>query len=116
MFALAARNALAGPSRLPLPLRLPLPAPLAHLAPTSVSLSIPSRTFSASAPAADKLKSHSGTKKRFFRTASGLFKRAQAGKRHLNTLFSASRINRLGKTRYASPTQAKMLQKLLPYA
>lgn len=40
----------------------------------------------------------------------------QAGKRHLNTLFSPGRINRLGRTAYASVTQSKMLRKLLPYA
>jgi hypothetical protein len=34
-----------------------------------------------------------------------LTRQGQAGKRHLNTLFSASRINRLGRTAYASLTQ-----------
>lgn len=32
-----------------------------------------------------KMKSHKGSKKRFRVTASGLLKRAQAGKRHLNS-------------------------------
>ncbi|GFZ44551.1 hypothetical protein JCM24511_02274 [Saitozyma sp. JCM 24511] len=77
----ASPNALAGPSRVT---RLPAASP-----------------FSSSAPV-EKLKSHSGTKKRFFPTASGL---GQAGKQHLNTGFSASRINRLGKTAYATKTQ-----------
>jgi large subunit ribosomal protein L35 len=44
------------------------------------------------------------------------FKRGQAGKRHLNTLFSASRINRLGKAKYTTKVQNTMLKKLLPYA
>ncbi|RSH83978.1 hypothetical protein EHS25_005223 [Saitozyma podzolica] len=77
-------NALAGPSRVT---RLPAASP-----------------FSSSAPV-EKLKSHSGTKKRFSPTASGLWKRGQAGKQHLNTGFSASRINRLGKIAYATKTQ-----------
>lgn len=33
----------------------------------------------------------------------------QAGKRHLNTMFSATRINRLGRTAYASLTQVCLL-------
>lgn len=32
----------------------------------------------------------------------------QAGKRHLNTMFSATRINRLGRTAYASLTQVSI--------
>ncbi|KIR69256.1 ribosomal protein L35 [Cryptococcus bacillisporus CA1873] len=52
-----------------------------------------------------KLKSHSSSKKRFFPNASGMFKRAQAGKSHLNTAFSASRVNRLAKGVYVTNTQ-----------
>ncbi|AAW41106.2 hypothetical protein CNBA4660 [Cryptococcus deneoformans B-3501A] len=63
-----------------------------------------------------KLKSHSASKKRFFPNASGMFKRAQAGKSHLNTPFSPSKVNRLAKGVYVTNTQAKKLKKLLPFA
>lgn len=80
----ALRNASAGPSRLPLsarpllssrvpikPLRIAGPIqPQKQL--SAASISVQARAFSGSAPAADKLKSHSGTKKRFFRTGGGL--------------------------------------------
>ncbi|WVR09715.1 ribosomal protein L35 [Kwoniella sp. DSM 27419] len=71
--------------------------------------------FSSSAPSLvkQKLKSHSGCKKRFFANAGGM---AQTGKSHLNTAFSSARINRLAKSVYVTKTQAKTLRKLLPYA
>ncbi|WVN87581.1 ribosomal protein L35 [Cryptococcus depauperatus CBS 7841] len=80
--------------------------------------SIPIHMFSTTSVdlAKYKLKSHSASKKRFFPNASGNFKRAQAGKSHLNTLFSSSKINRLAKGVYVTKTQAKKLRKLLPYA
>ncbi|RXK42669.1 ribosomal protein L35 [Tremella mesenterica] len=74
-----------------------------------------SRGLSSSIPC-QKLKSHSGSKKRFSVTATGLFKRHRAGKQHLNTGKSAGKINRLGLTTYATPSQAKRLRRLLPYA
>ncbi|ODO00355.1 ribosomal protein L35 [Cryptococcus amylolentus CBS 6273] len=63
-----------------------------------------------------KLKSHSSSKKRFFANAKGMFKRAQAGKAHLNTPLSSSSINRLAKGVRVTTTQARKLRKLLPFA
>ncbi|KAK8844757.1 ribosomal protein L35 [Kwoniella newhampshirensis] len=91
-------SALAGPSRLPL-------SPLSPFA-ASISTSVPSL-------AGHKVKSHSGSKKRFFANASGM---AKAGKAHLNTPLSSNHINRLAKSTYVTKTQAKKLRKLLPYA
>ena len=63
-------------------------------------------------------------------TADWQFTRSKAGKQHLNTGFSAGRINRLGLSVYVNPTQvrrcsyitfhvpdkqAKRLRRLLPY-
>ncbi|WOO78659.1 50S ribosomal protein L35 [Vanrija pseudolonga] len=72
----------------------------------------PSRAFSATATA-QLMKTHKGAAKRFKKTASGL---SQCGKQHLNTGFSASRINRLQKATYATKSQSKTLSRLLPYA
>ncbi|KAF8606875.1 hypothetical protein BDV93DRAFT_436653 [Ceratobasidium sp. AG-I] len=63
-----------------------------------------------------KLKSHTGTKKRWSAIANGMFKRAKCGKRHLNTHMSAGKINKLGQTAISTPWQAKHLRKLLPNA
>ncbi|KAI7906886.1 50S ribosomal protein L35 [Cokeromyces recurvatus] len=63
-----------------------------------------------------KLKSHSGAKKRFFPTGTNNYKRWQAGIRHLNSGFSAERVNRLSKTVFVNTTQKKMLKKALPYS
>ncbi|KAH8104741.1 hypothetical protein BXZ70DRAFT_887680 [Cristinia sonorae] len=62
-----------------------------------------------------KLKSHNGTKKRWRSIASGKFKRAQAGHKHLNVTKSPSRKNRLAQTVYSHGTQTAKLKKLLPY-
>ncbi|GMK58768.1 hypothetical protein CspeluHIS016_0602100 [Cutaneotrichosporon spelunceum] len=70
------------------------------------------RAFSTS-PVAQLLKSHSGAKKRFRLTGGGVYKRAQAGKQHLNTGFSGGRIARLGKTAYTTPSQTKTIRRLL---
>ncbi|KIY64467.1 hypothetical protein CYLTODRAFT_380841, partial [Cylindrobasidium torrendii FP15055 ss-10] len=74
-------------------------------------------SVSAIAEAGYKLKSHSGTKKRFKALASGKkFKRANAGHIHLNVDKSPARKNRLAQTGYATQTQVKKLRKkLLPY-
>ncbi|KAI8393941.1 uncharacterized protein BYT42DRAFT_552783 [Radiomyces spectabilis] len=63
-----------------------------------------------------KLKSHSGAKKRFIPTGSGHYKRWQTGLRHLNSTFSAERVNRLSRMVIASNSQKKMLRKALPYS
>nr|XP_031862052.1 uncharacterized protein CI109_002465 [Kwoniella shandongensis]KAA5529124.1 hypothetical protein CI109_002465 [Kwoniella shandongensis] len=60
-------SALAGPSRLPLTLARP----------TSLPLTTAPFSSSAISMAGHKVKSHSGSKKRFFANASGMFKRAK---------------------------------------
>ncbi|TXT13132.1 hypothetical protein VHUM_01533 [Vanrija humicola] len=75
------------------------------------------------------MKSHQGAKKRFKKTASGMTPQGQCGKQHLNTGFSATRINRLQKAAYTTKTQvgalrvrpltcvqSKTISRLLPYA
>ncbi|KIJ62649.1 hypothetical protein HYDPIDRAFT_93969 [Hydnomerulius pinastri MD-312] len=75
------------------------------------------RSFSTSAVASfPKLKSHSGTKKRWKAIASGKFKRAHANHSHLNMTKRPGRKNNLNQTAYSSPTQTAILKKLLPYA
>ncbi|ODN89726.1 ribosomal protein L35 [Cryptococcus wingfieldii CBS 7118] len=75
-----------------------------------------SRVVEANPQKQTKLKSHSSSKKRFFANAKGMFKRAQAGKAHLNTPLSSSSINRLAKGVRVTTTQARKLRKLLPFA
>ncbi|KAF9781562.1 hypothetical protein BJ322DRAFT_993772, partial [Thelephora terrestris] len=62
-----------------------------------------------------KLKSHSGTKKRWRSLPNGLFKRGKAGHSHLNTSKSPARKNRLSQTAYSDGRQTVNLKKLLPY-
>ncbi|RKP12342.1 ribosomal protein L35 [Piptocephalis cylindrospora] len=62
-----------------------------------------------------KLKSHSGAKKRWTLTGSGLWKRQRSGKRHLNHGMSPQRIRDLRKPAFANPAQARQLYRLLPY-
>lgn len=61
-----------------------------------------------------KMKTHSGSKKRFRRTANGLVKRSAAFRRHHAWAWSSD--ERLGKrgTKYASKPDMKRLQILLP--
>ncbi|RSH79892.1 uncharacterized protein EHS24_009558 [Apiotrichum porosum] len=92
-----------------------LTATLGLFRPLVASVAGSSRAFSTS-PVVEVLKTHSGAKKRWRVTGSGLFKRGQCGKQHLNTSFSASRINRLGKAAYANKAQSKVLRRLLPNA
>ncbi|GAA5985536.1 hypothetical protein JCM10908_007015 [Rhodotorula pacifica] len=68
-------------------------------------------------PTQSKLKTHKGAAKRFKALANGMFKRAKAGRVHLNSnrSMSSTRLNRLGKTAYARPAERKTLRKLLPY-
>ncbi|OCF34881.1 ribosomal protein L35 [Kwoniella heveanensis BCC8398] len=104
----------AGPSRLPAAITMSSRGiqPPVNVAQSHVSMFSTSSTMMVK----QKLKSHSGCKKRFFPNASGMFKRAQTGKAHLNTAFSTARINRLAKQVYTTKTQSKLLRKLLPYA
>ncbi|RPD62327.1 hypothetical protein L226DRAFT_335353 [Lentinus tigrinus ALCF2SS1-7] len=74
------------------------------------------RLFSTSAAAQfPKLKSHSGAKKRWRSIASGIFKRAKAGHKHLNVNKSPARKNALAQTTYSHGSQTATLKKLLPY-
>ena len=62
-----------------------------------------------------KLKTHSGSKKRFNLTKSGKVKVAKAFKSHILTKKSAKRKRNLRKGAYVSTTQEKAMKKLLPY-
>ncbi|ESK87148.1 ribosomal protein l35 [Moniliophthora roreri MCA 2997] len=64
-----------------------------------------------------KMKTHSGTKKRWRSLPSGSqFKRAKAGHSHLNVHKPPARKNRLAQTAYSTATQTNKLKKvLLPY-
>ncbi|KAH9947559.1 hypothetical protein B0H21DRAFT_691615 [Amylocystis lapponica] len=62
-----------------------------------------------------KLKSHSGTKKRFRSLGSGIFKRGKAGHKHKNVHKSSGRKNELSQTAYSHGTQTAKLKKMLPY-
>jgi large subunit ribosomal protein L35 len=63
-----------------------------------------------------KLKSHSGAKKRFSKTASGKIKRGKTGDRHLMLGKGNSRKRRLAQSAYVDSTLEKRVSKLIPYA
>lgn len=65
--------------------------------------------------AKQKLKSHTGAKKRFKFTASGKIKYKKAGARHLLTGMSSSRGRKLRKLDILSKSDAKNIKLLLPY-
>ncbi|EIW81073.1 hypothetical protein CONPUDRAFT_56310 [Coniophora puteana RWD-64-598 SS2] len=74
------------------------------------------RSFSTSAVASfPKLKSHSGTKKRWRSLPNGEFKRGRANHSHLNVSKRPAQKNRLGQTAYSTGAQTGNLRKLLPY-
>jgi large subunit ribosomal protein L35 len=62
-----------------------------------------------------KLKTHSGAKKRFRFTASGLIKRGHTGKRHNMYCKSKGRGRRLSRTGYVHKTLLSQFRKLMPY-
>lgn len=62
-----------------------------------------------------KMKSNSGAKKRFKRTASGKFKRGQVGHRHLNTGKPKTRKRNLAKNTLVDATQQHQIEAMLPY-
>lgn len=62
-----------------------------------------------------KLKTHSGTAKRFKITGSGKVVRRKAAKRHLLTKKSASKKRGLGKPVLVDPVDVKQIKRLLPY-
>jgi large subunit ribosomal protein L35 len=63
-----------------------------------------------------KVKTHSGAKKRFKKTASGKFKFARAFKRHLLTGRSQKRKRQLRNASYVPPAHHHQIDILLPYA
>jgi len=63
-----------------------------------------------------KVKTHSGTKKRFSVTGSGKVKFKKCGKSHLNNTKNGKRLRRLNETGYLPDAQAKNIKELLPYA
>ncbi|KAH7922936.1 hypothetical protein BV22DRAFT_1016262 [Leucogyrophana mollusca] len=80
------------------------------------SLFSTARLFSTSAVTHfPKLKSHSGTKKRWRALSNGKFKRAHAGHSHLNVSKRPGRKNSLAQTAYSHTAQTPKLKKLLPY-
>ncbi len=64
-----------------------------------------------------KIKSHSGAKKRFSKTASGKWKHRKAGLRHLLTPMSAKtgRNLRQANVLEANSSESKVLNLYLPY-
>ena len=62
-----------------------------------------------------KLKSHSGSKKRFRVTARGKVKFKRAGARHLLQGMSASRSRQFRRSSTLTRVQAKVIKRLLPY-
>ena len=62
-----------------------------------------------------KIKTHSSSKKRFKKMASGKIKRAKAYKRHHSWAKSKKRTRLLGKVAYIKGSNKKDIQKLLPY-
>jgi large subunit ribosomal protein L35 len=63
-----------------------------------------------------KLKSHSGAKKRFFKTASGKFKHQRAGRRHLLAPSSGEHCQFMRTKNTLNNTEANIMKKYLPYA
>ncbi|MFZ5352106.1 MAG: 50S ribosomal protein L35 [Bacillota bacterium] len=62
-----------------------------------------------------KQKTHRASAKRFSFTKSGKVKRGCAYKSHLLTGKTTKRTRKLRKGAYASPTEAKIIRKLVPY-
>ena len=62
------------------------------------------------------MKSHSGAKKRFFKSAKGLWRHQRPCRSHLLTPTTADRRLALGKKITLTKTQGKILSRFLPYA
>ncbi|KAE8211408.1 hypothetical protein CF327_g4833 [Tilletia walkeri] len=92
---------------------------LLHLSPSASSAPFSSaavRLGSSGSLGGGKLKTHMGTKKRFFPVGSvvGMFKRGRAGKSHLNSHMSSIRRSRLRGMTITPPGQtARHLKRLL---
>jgi large subunit ribosomal protein L35 len=63
-----------------------------------------------------KLKTHSGTKKRFQRTGSGKVVRHKAGRRHLLTSKASNRKRRLSGNVLVDQTMTSAVKRLMPYS
>jgi large subunit ribosomal protein L35 len=63
-----------------------------------------------------KLKTNRGAAKRFSRTGSGKFKRAQSYHRHILTKKSPKRKRQLRGTTLVHPSDAPALERMLPYS
>jgi large subunit ribosomal protein L35 len=63
-----------------------------------------------------KMKTKSGTKKRFRVTASGKIKRGQTGKRHGMIKRTNSQIRKLRGTTIMSAADAKVVKQYMPYS
>jgi len=61
-----------------------------------------------------KTKTHSGAKKRLFKTGTGKTKRLKSGKRHLNLGKGNSRLRRLSEDALIDPCHEKRINRLLP--
>ena len=62
-----------------------------------------------------KMKSHSGSKKRFKLTATGKVKRGHQGKSHILAKKTTKRKRRLRSGAYVSQTQEKTIKSIIPY-
>ncbi len=62
-----------------------------------------------------KMKTHRGAAKRVKKTGSGKFKRMRANKSHILTKKTRKRKRRLRKPDMVSKSDAKKLNKILPY-
>jgi large subunit ribosomal protein L35 len=63
-----------------------------------------------------KMKTHSGTKKRFRLTGSGKVAYQKSGRRHILVHKSSKRMRRLRATGIVPPQFEARLKKLIPYA
>ena len=63
-----------------------------------------------------KMKSNSGAAKRFRRTASGGFKRAQSHRRHILTKKSTKRKRHLRSTQQVHASDVRMVARMLPFS
>lgn len=62
-----------------------------------------------------KIKTHSGAKKRFSLTKSGLVKRSHANKSHILTKKGRKRKRGLRQGAYADVTNASVIRQMIPY-
>jgi large subunit ribosomal protein L35 len=63
-----------------------------------------------------KMKSHSGAKKRFRKTATGKWRHAKAGRRHLLAPMGGSHRHFMRKKNELTKTEGRTISKYLPYA